>query len=364
MKINAEYQYIDETGQAKHTFPDNITQKQLLEFYSSLVLVRTYDKKAVALQRTGQLGTYAACLGQEAISLGIGFAMTKQDILVPYYRDQGAQYLRGATFTSQLRYWGGDERGNAFLEQQHTPNFCANEDFPNCVPIATQVTHAAGIASAFKIKNEKRAVVVTCGEGATSRGDFYEPLNLAGVWQLPLVVVVNNNQWAISTPSTMQTHAQGIAEKSAAAGIEGIRVDGNDIIAVHHVVQQALAKAYQGKGGTLIEAMSYRLCDHTTADDATRYRSSDEVNAAWKRDPIKRLQQYLFDQGLWSPEQEQALIKKHQAFIENEVATYLATDEAPVADLFDYLYEELPYPLREQRDHLIHKANTLSTMRN
>ncbi|PCJ43188.1 MAG: pyruvate dehydrogenase (acetyl-transferring) E1 component subunit alpha [Moraxellaceae bacterium] len=357
MDIVTEYQYLNELGEQVAPFPAGISDARLVEFYSTLALIRQFDKKAIALQRTGQLGTYASCLGQEAISLGMGFAMAKDDVLAPYYRDQGAQYLRGVTLATQLRYWGGDERGNNFQADNTTPDFGASQDLPNCVPISTQITHAAGIASAFKIKGERRAVVATCGEGATSRGDFYEPLNLAGVWQLPMVVVVNNNHWAISTPSTLQTQANCIADKAAAAGIQGITIDGNDLIAVYHAVQQALEKAYQGKGATLIEAMSYRLCDHTTADDATRYRPSEEVNAAWKRDPLKRLQQYLFNQSLWSPEKEQQRVEQHQQFIEDEVAAYLATEPAPASDFFDYLYEELPYAMQEQRSDFIKKSN-------
>jgi len=351
MNITTNYQYIDEQGNTANALPTWATDEKLIEFYKTLVLIRQYDKKAIALQRTGQLGTYASCLGQEAISLGIGFAMDSTDVMAAYYRDQGAQYLRGYSFASQLRYWGGDERGSGPQESPY-----AEQDLPNCIPIANQITHAAGIASAIKIKGEKRAVVATCGEGATSRGDFYESLNLAGVWQLPLVVVVNNNQWAISTPSKMQTQTQHIAQKSTAAGIQGITIDGNDIIAVYNAVQEALIKARQGKGATLIEAESYRLCDHTTADDATRYRKSDEVNAAWKKDPVKRLQNYLFQHSLWSPEKEQQLIEQHQQFIDNEVAAYLATEPSNAADCFDHLYEELPYALHEQRRHFIDKS--------
>jgi len=351
MNITTKYHYIDEQGNAVKTLPAWATDEKLIEFYKTLVLIRQYDKKAIALQRTGQLGTYASCLGQEAISLGIGYAMDKTDVMAAYYRDQGAQFLRGYSLASQLRYWGGDERGSGTQE----PCF-AEQDLPNCIPIATQITHAAGIASAVKIKNEKRAVVATCGEGATSRGDFYESLNLAGVWQLPLVVVVNNNQWAISTPSTLQTQTQHIAQKSTAAGIQGITIDGNDIIAVYNAVHEALLKARQGKGATLIEAESYRLCDHTTADDATRYRKSDEVNSAWKKDPIKRLQNYLFQRSLWSPEKEQKLIEQHQQFIDSEVAAYLATEPNDASECFDHLYEELPYALHEQRKHFVDKS--------
>jgi len=345
-------QFIDANGKLTQPLPDSITAERLLEFYKTLVLVRQFDKKTVSLQRTGQLGTCASCLGQEAISAGIGFAMRKDDVLAPYYRDQAAHIIRGVSLTSILQYWGGDERANLF-------NGEAQQDLPNSIPIATQITHAAGIASAFKIRSEKRAVVTTCGEGATSRGDFYESLNLAGVWQLPMVVVINNNQWAISTPSTLQSHANHFADKAAAAGIEGLRVDGNDICAVYDVVEKSLQKAHAGKGATLIEAMSYRLCDHTTADDATRYRSADEVNQAWKNEPIKRLQTYLFNNTLWSPEQEQQLLSDCQQKIDDTLAQYNAIEAAPASDFFDYLYDTLPDAYQWQREHIQTKSRQM-----
>ena len=355
MNINTPYQYINPQGELVNPLPKWATDDRLVEFYCTLMLIRSFDKKAIALQRTGQLGTYPSCLGQEALSLGTGLAMTKEDVLSPYYRDQGALYARGFGLASQLQYWGGDERGSTYPDLQNSPY--PAKDMPICIPIATQVTHAAGIASAFKIQGKKHAVVATCGEGATSRGEFYESLNLAGVWQLPMITVVNNNHWAISTPSSLQTNSTCIADKALAAGIEGITIDGNDICAVYQAVHLALNKAYQNKGPTLIEAMSYRLGDHTTADDATRYRSAEELNEAWKKDPIKRLQTYLVKKSLWNPDKEKELIYQHQQLIDKEVASYLAIKPASVTDCFDYLYDELPEAMLKQRAHCIQKAN-------
>lgn len=326
----------------------------LRDYYKAMVLTRTFDQKIIALQRTGQMGTYPSVLGQEAIGTSIGYTLQPQDVFVPYYRDQATQWLRGVPMPDILRYWGGDERGNAFGGQ-------AQQDFPCCVPIATQITHAAGIATAFKVRKEHRAVVVTCGEGATSRGDFYESLNLAGAWHLPLVIVVNNNQWAISVPREVQTAAQTIAQKAIAAGVHGLQVDGNDPLAMHEAMTQALDHAYHFKGCTLIEAVSYRLGDHTTADDATRYRSQEALNQAWQREPIKRLQTYLHANGQWDESQQQALQEACQQKVKQAVEEYLATPpEAPEA-MFDYLYEELPPELLEQRQHLLDKLARQST---
>jgi 2-oxoisovalerate dehydrogenase E1 component alpha subunit len=206
------------------TLEVDITNEQLKEFYKTMVSTRLFDAKAVSLQRTGQMGTYPSGLGQEAIGTAIGNAMQPEDVFVTYYRDCAAQLLRGVTMTEILLYWGGSEQGNNYQSP------IARQDLPHCVPMASQCLHAAGVATAMKIRGEKRAVVVTCGDGATSEGDFYETINVAGIWNLPLVVVIINNQWAISVPRNKQCAALTLAQKAIAAGIPGEQVDGNDII--------------------------------------------------------------------------------------------------------------------------------------
>jgi pyruvate dehydrogenase E1 component alpha subunit len=320
----------------------------LLAAYRHMVLSRTFDTKVIALQRTGQLGTYASVLGQEAIGTAIGLALQKDDLFVPYYRDVPTQLLRGVSMVEIMQYWGGDERGNNFANQPR--------DLPDCVPIATQITHAAGAATAMKIRRQAQAVVTTCGDGATSRGDFYEALNLAGAWQLPLVVVVNNNQWAISVRRQYQTGAATLAQKGIAAGIAAEQVDGNDIMALAAALDIALSRARAGKGATLIEAISYRLADHTTADDASRYRSAGEVSDAWSREPIKRLQTYLHQQGLWSPEQEKTLLAAVQQQVAAAVDAYRQIPPQAPDSLFEHLFAEWPAPYAWQRQILAAKV--------
>jgi len=339
--------YVDEHGNVlTENIEEIVTHEQLVRFYKILVLIRQFDQKAVAMQRTGQMGTYPSCLGQEAFSTGIGFALNDNDVFVAYYRDQATQYLRGVKLSQLFQLWGGDERANFFEGS-------AKQDLPVCVPIATQITHAAGVATAMKARGEHRAVLATCGDGATSRGDFYESLNVAGVWQLPLVIVVNNNQWAISVPGSLQTAAKSIAEKAKAAGIDGVRVDGNDTVAVYKACKQALDKARTGKGATLIECVSYRLSDHTTADDATRYRDANEVHEAWEYEPIKRLQTLLHQLKLWSPAQEQALQAETEEQIEAAAKEYLSIEPQPPEEIFDYLFESLPTPLAWQKEVML-----------
>jgi 2-oxoisovalerate dehydrogenase E1 component alpha subunit len=337
--------YLNADGEPEQALPEWAQDRDKLRHaYETMVLCRTMDQKAIALQRTGKLGTYPSVLGQEAIGVAIGQWMRPDDVLVPYYRDFPAQYLRGVSLTETLLYWGGDERGSAWEN--------CREDFPISVPIATQLCHAAGVAAAFKVRSQKRAAVATCGDGATSKGDFLESINLAGAWHLPLVVVVNNNQWAISTPRSVQTACETIAQKAIGAGIRGIQVDGNDYFAISEALRQALDRAHAGKGATLIEALSYRLGDHTTADDATRYRSSDELKQAWEWEPIKRLRLYLVSQGWWSPAQEKALQERCQTEIDAAVGAYLATPPMPPEAMFEHLYATLPKALQGQYDEV------------
>ena len=335
--------YLDENSKPTQDFPDFAKDPEvLLSLYRKMALTRTLDNKAVNLQRTGKMGTYPSTQGQEAVGVGTGSSLRQDDVYCPYYRESGALLQRGITMTEFLAIWGGDERGNNF---QH-----AKEDLPTSVPIATQCLHAAGIAYAIKYRKEQRAVVTTIGEGGTSKGDFYEAMNFAGVNQLPIVFVVNNNQWAISVPRNMQTGAETIAQKGIAAGIDSMQVDGNDIIAVHKAVSDALEKARRGDGPSLIEAITYRLCDHTTADDASRYQPPEEVKQAWKIEPIARLAHYLESQGLWSKEKETELQQQCSAEVEKAVQEYLSMPKDQPEAIFDSLYAELPESLLDQRD--------------
>src|SRR3981081_2748956 len=242
---------------------------EVLRMYRAMTLVRVFDAKAVNLQRTGQLGTYPSSLGHEAAHVGVGAAMRPEDVLAPVYREFGTQLWRGVTMTEILACWGGDERGNDFAVPR--------QDFAWCVPIATQTLHAAGAAMAFKVRKEPRCALAYIGDGGTSEGAFYEALNLAGARALPVVFMIVNNGWAISVPLAEQTAARTLAQKAVAAGIPGVQVDGNDVFAVREVVSEALEAARHGAGPTLIEALPYSLSDHPTADDASRYRSGQEV---------------------------------------------------------------------------------------
>ena len=339
-------QFLDAEGGAVQNLPEWVNdQTTLIDYYQAMVTARLSDQKAVALQRTGKMGTYPSCLGQEAISLVCAALLGKDDVLIPYYRDLPGLLRRGIPLSDVLLYWGGDERGSA--------SSVWGQDLPNCVPIATQAGHAAGIATAIRIRHEAgdpmRVALCALGDGATSKGDFAEALNLAGAWQLPVVYIINNNQWAISVPRAIQSGATTLAQKGVAAGLPSFQVDGNDVIALHEVVSAAIDRARQGKGATVIEAISYRLSDHTTADDASRYRNSDELQEAWQKEPIKRLRHFLYQRGLWDESKEQAVKEQAERAIEQAVQTYLNTPLPKIEDLFDYHYANTPLQLEEQK---------------
>ncbi len=343
--------FLNPDGLLSSNCPQSLLEDGFLhKAYRHLWLTRRFDQRAIALQRTGRLGTYASCLGQEAVGTGIGLAMQAEDLFAPYYRDQATQLLRGVGMLDLLKFWGGMESGNDF---DH-----ARRDLPNCIPIATQITHAAGMATALKIRQQHQAVLTTCGDGATSRGDFYEPINLAGIWYLPLVLVINNNQWAISVPRGRQTGASTLAQKAVAAGVPALQVDGNDILAVHCVVAEALERARKGKGPSVIEAVTYRLCDHTTADDMKRYCPPERLEQAWKEEPILRLRRLMEHRHIWDERLESELQIEQERDIEEVVNAYLSLPEPDAMEIFSWLYAKMPDELQAQVTELQHRRHT------
>jgi pyruvate dehydrogenase E1 component alpha subunit len=313
-----------------------------------MVLARAFDQKMLALQRTGQLGTFASGLGKEAVDVGVTAAMQPADALLVTYREITAQIARGVSLPELLAYWGGDERGSNFAGPRG--------DWPVCITIASHCAHAVGVAYAYRLRRQPRVAVCMLGDGATSKGEFYEAMNGAGIWQLPLVFVVTNNQYAISVPRRMQSAAGTLAQKAIAAGIPGIQVDGNDLVAVHDVALAAMARARGGDGPTVIEALSYRLADHTTADDASRYRDAGEVSDAWKLEPIGRLRNHLLQRGAWSRADEEALIRSCSAAIQSAVDAHLAQTPPGPEQMFGHLYATLPAPYAAQREDALARS--------
>jgi pyruvate dehydrogenase E1 component alpha subunit len=347
MTIAARYeieylQYLGPDGTLVAEPPADLTDtKVLLPLFKQMLFVRVFDTKAIALQRTGKLGTYASCLGHEATHVGIGGSMRPEDVFAPSYREYGAQFMRGVQPREVLLYWGGDERGNDFSGPKH--------DYPWCVPISTQCLMAAGAALAFKLRGENRIAVACCGDGGSSKTDFYAALNSAGAYTSPLVLCVINNGWAISVPRSAQTGAATLAQKGLAGGLHCLQVDGNDLFAVLEGMRRATTRARKGEGGTVIEFLTYRLHDHTTADDARRYRGEEEVKAAWERDPIPRLRTYLTGRGAWSEAEEKAWAEECGKRVDEEINAYLNTPVQPVEAMFDYLHADMPPDVQAHR---------------
>jgi len=269
-----------------------LTEGDIRRLYELMLLTRTFDQRAIALQREGRLGTYPPSLGQEAAQVGSAFALQPGDWIFPSFRELGVHLTLGYPIHQIFQYWAGDERG------QQAP--ASLNIFPVCVSVGSHIPHAVGAAMAARYRHDPVAVAAWFGDGATSKGDFHEGFNMAGVFRLPLVFICQNNQWAISVPLSHQTAAPTLAQKAQAYGFEGVQVDGNDVFAVCRAARDALQKARGGGGPTFIECLTYRLADHTTSDDAGRYRSVDQV-AAWSAlDPILRLERYMERCGLWN----------------------------------------------------------------
>ena len=334
---------LDDNGTPLGALPPWVEDGELLRrMYRMMVRARTFDTKAVNLQRTGKLGTYPSCLGHEATHVGVGAAMHADDVLFTVYREIGTKFWRGVELLDVLLYWGGDERGTLY---ERSP-----QDFPFCVPIGSQMPHAAGAALAIQIREQRRCAVAFIGDGGTSQGAFYEAINFAGVKSLPLVCVIVNNRWAISMPVAAQTAAATLAQKAIAAGIPALQVDGNDVLVVRDAVGAAVERARGGGGPTVIEALTYRLSDHTTSDDATRYRSAEEVATARRLEPLARTRNFLQARALWNDADEQALKVACSEEVEAAVKQYLATPKQSTDAMFDFLYAQLTPELRAQRD--------------
>jgi pyruvate dehydrogenase E1 component alpha subunit len=335
-------QYVGQDGKPVHDLPKGFDPKSLVPLFEQMLFVRTFDSKAIALQRTGKLGTYASCLGHEATHVGIGASTRPEDIFAPSYREYGAQFMRGVHPREVLMYWGGDERGNDFEVPRN--------DYPWCVPIATQCLHAAGAALAFKLRGEKRVAVTCCGDGGSSKTDTYAAINSAGAYRLPFVQCIINNGWAISVPRAAQTGARTLAQKGIAGGLHCLQVDGNDLVAVLEGMRRAMERARSGEGASVIEFLTYRLHDHTTADDARRYRGEDEVKAAWERDPVPRMRSFLSSRKLWDDAREKAWIEDCGKRVDEEINAYLESKVQPVEAMFDFLYGDPPADLLAQRE--------------
>ncbi len=321
-----------------------LSDQEIFTLYQKMVFIRLADQRGLMLQRQGRFGTYAPIWGQEACQVGSTHALQKGDWVFPAFREIGAALMMGISLKNFYLYWMGNEMGSRAPEGINV--------LPVSVPVGTQTLHAVGAAWAAKIKGEKIVTLVFFGDGATSKGDFHEAMNFAGVFKIPTIFFCQNNQFAISVPRSLQTASKTIAQKAIAYGFEGIQVDGNDLFAVFTATKEAVEKARSGQGPTLIEGVTYRFGPHTTADDPTKYRTEEEVEPWKPLDPLVRLRYYLKGKGLWDEGVENKLTEEAQKEIDQAVKEAEAVPLPPVEEIFNYVFAEMTQPLKEQLEYL------------
>lgn len=327
-------------GTCDEALRPDLNDETVLGLYRKMVFLRVADQKAVALQRQGRIGTYAPYIGQEAAQVGSAYALEEGDWVFPSFREMAVLYMRGVPLRYMFVYWMGNEMGQRFPEEVRV--------FPVSIPVGTHPLHAVGAAWAATIQGEKICTVAYFGDGATSKGDFHEAMNFAGVFRTPTIFFCQNNQYAISVPRSIQSASRTLAQKALAYGFRGVQVDGNDLFAVYVATKDARARAVSGGGPTLIEAVTYRFGPHTTADDPTKYRTEEDVEAWRPLDPLLRLRRYLGARGLWNDEMEEEIRAEAEAEVNTIVQEAEAFPEPEVEDIFRYTFEELTPILQEQ----------------
>jgi pyruvate dehydrogenase E1 component alpha subunit len=350
IKISETIEYLsilDEHGKVDRELEPDIPQQELLDLYRAMLLGRRFDERMLDLQRQGRIGTFPPIKGQEAAQMGSIFQLKASDWMVPAFRETAAEIWRGRSLESVILYYNGYNEGTIIPKDQ--------KDLPMAVPVGSQILHAVGLGYAATYRKTGEIVMTYFGDGATSEGDFHEGLNCAAVYQAPVIFICQNNQWAISIPISRQTHSKTIAQKAVAYGMPGIQVDGNDVLAVYVATKEAAERARNGDGPTLVECVTYRVMMHTTADDPTRYRTDDEVDAWKKKDPLPRFAAYLQDKGVLNT----TSMEEIEAGVLDQIQTAIHKAEDQMeqlgdpVDMFDHLYAQLPPHIEKQKQELI-----------
>lgn len=335
---------LSEDGTFDEALDPGIPPEDALRLYEAMVLVRRFDERRLRMQRQGRIGTFAPVHGQEAAQLGSVYALRPDDWLVPSFRETAAALWRGMRLEDDLLYCAGREEGIRIPEDAH--------DLPICIPVASQLPHAVGLAWAMKLQRLDQVVLAYLGDGATSEGDFHEAMNFAGLHGLPIVFVCQNNGWAISVPRDEQTASKTLAQKAFAYGVPGVQVDGNDLYGVFRVTRDAVDRARKGDGPSLIEALTYRLGVHTTADDPSRYRSKEQVEEWTRRDPLPRFERHLLRLGVLDEARVRRVEEEALARVREAVEAFERVPAPDPLALFDHAYAELPPSLVRQREEL------------
>ncbi|CDQ40262.1 pyruvate dehydrogenase E1 component subunit alpha [Virgibacillus kapii] len=345
------FQILNEDGKIvnKDDMPD-LSDDELKELMRRMVYTRVLDQRSIALNRQGRLGFYAPTAGQEASQLGSQFALEEEDFLLPGYRDVPQLIWQGLPLYQAFLFSRGHFHGNQMPEGVHAVS-------PQII-IGAQYVQTAGVALGIKKRGKKAVAVTYTGDGGTSQGDFYEGINFAGAYKAPALFFVQNNYFAISVPVEKQTNAKTLAQKAVAAGIEGVQVDGMDVLAVYAVTKAARERAINGEGPMLIETLTYRYGPHTMAgDDPTRYRTDDLDNEWEKKDPLVRFRKFLEEKDLWSEEDENKVIEEAKDEIKKAIKQADEYPKQKVTDFIGNMFEELPSHLQEQMEEYKEKES-------
>jgi len=335
-------QVLDEQGNVDVKLEPKLPREDLIRLYRAMFLARELDQRMLKLQRQGRIGTFGPCTGQEATHCAPTLAMEKNDWFVGAFRELGARLMLGEKLNQTLYFHNGYEEGSIPPSTNHRL-------LPVSIIVGAQALHAVGLGYAMKYRGEKAAVVCYMGDGATSQGDFHEAMNFASVWQAPVLFICQNNQWAISLSRKDQTHSATLAQKGIAYDMPCLQVDGNDPLAMFSAAKEALDRARSGGGPTFIEAVTYRLMMHTTADDPTRYRTDAEVQEWWKRDPIPRFKIYLEKKGYWKEEDQKTMEAEVQAEIDAAIKEFETPREYKLDAPFDHVFGTTHPVIEEQR---------------
>jgi 2-oxoisovalerate dehydrogenase E1 component alpha subunit len=333
--------------------PSGLEAKDLRRLYRVMVLNRQLDERMFTLHRQGRIGFYVGSTGEEAAIIGSAFALSEDDWVVPCYREIGAALLRGYSLEDFICQILGNNRDP--IKGRQMPCHWGSSQLrllSVSSTVGSQLPPAVGLAHAAKICGKKDVVLTYFGDGATSEGDFHVALNFAGVYKIPVIFLCRNNQWAISVPLAKQTASENIAVKADAYGLEGVQVDGNDVLAMYSVTARAAKKAREGGGATLIEALTYRLGAHTTSDDPRAYRDDGEVKEWEKRDPIKRFRSFLLRGGYMTEEEDQELETEMRTQIQTTLKQVEKIGPPPIETMIEDVFETVPWHLQEQLELL------------
>ncbi|MCC2672259.1 MAG: 3-methyl-2-oxobutanoate dehydrogenase [Armatimonadetes bacterium] len=340
---------LDDDGTLLGDAPE-IVAEDLLSMYEWMLRVRAFDERLVKLQRQGRVGFFVPSTGEEALQIGTAWALRPDDWVFPAYREQGVALFRGYPVEAILAQLMGNDRD--YLKGRQMPNHFGCPRYRFAVassPVGTQIPHAVGAAWSARIRREESVAAVYFGDGATSTGDFHAGMNFAAVQQLPVVFFCKNNGWAISLPRAKQTRAEFLTDRAIGYGMPGVRVDGNDILAVNQVAQEAMEWARSGSGPVFVEMVTQRMGPHSTADDPTRYRDPELIEPWKKKDPLIRMRRYLESRNLWSDGDEQRAAADSDARLTAAIEAAEAGLPPEPETMFEDVYAELPWHLREQQ---------------